>query len=187
MQFRTPAPGHSALAQGVWGSSTIVRPYPVKPLRSSTSPYSWVRGTLAQSSATQPARGSETILSEAFSWGMGSEGQLGTGAAADASEPTPPTSAPFDTRKSIRVSAGGQHTVLLLEETKELSPPPENKVEMETVEETAEEQEPEEEKVEKKRPAKRQKKQEQDEEISSTSTAQSAETKPEVTFCTSSS
>ncbi|XP_013178630.1 PREDICTED: regulator of chromosome condensation-like [Papilio xuthus] len=120
-----------------------------------------------------------TDSGEAFSWGMGSEGQLGTGAAADASEPTPPTSAPFDTRKPIRVSAGGQHTVLLLEETKELSPPPENKEEMETVEETAEEQEPEEEKVEKKRPAKRQKKQEQDEEISSTSTAQSAETKPE--------
>ncbi|KPJ02033.1 Regulator of chromosome condensation [Papilio xuthus] len=55
-----------------------------------------------------------TDSGEAFSWGMGSEGQLGTGAAADASEPTPPTSAPFDTRKPIRVSAGGQHTVLLL-------------------------------------------------------------------------
>ncbi|XP_013145733.1 PREDICTED: regulator of chromosome condensation-like [Papilio polytes] len=114
-----------------------------------------------------------TDTGEVFSWGMGSEGQLGTGAAADASEPTAPV-APHASAP-LAVSAGGQHTVLLLEETKELSPPPENKAEIETQEETTEEQETE----EKKRPAKRQKKQEQDEEISSTSTAQSAEAKPE--------
>ncbi|KPJ05092.1 hypothetical protein RR46_00772 [Papilio xuthus] len=56
MQLRTPAPGLDvAVAQGVWDSPKVVRPYPLKPLGPFTTPYGWVAGTLTQSSATQPA------------------------------------------------------------------------------------------------------------------------------------
>ncbi|CAH2062022.1 unnamed protein product, partial [Iphiclides podalirius] len=127
-----------------------------------------------------------TDTGEVFAWGMGSEGQLGTGAAADALEPAPAHAAPFDGRPAARVAAGGQHTALLLEESKETSPAPESeKEEVEQQQEATEDsQESEKEKEKEKpkaRPAKRQKKQEQDEEISSTSSAQAsevAETKP---------
>ncbi|CAH0718614.1 unnamed protein product, partial [Brenthis ino] len=109
-----------------------------------------------------------TDTGEVYAWGMGSEGQLGTGARADAAEPQRLSPA------ALRASAGGQHSVLLQEDPtaqKEASPAPEKETEEEKIEP-----------VEEKRPSKRQKKQEQDEEISSTSSAQTAdvtEVKPE--------
>lgn len=103
---------------------------------------------------------------EVYAWGMGSEGQLGTGARNDCGEPSlailPIPAGVTTARPALRVAAGGQHAVLLVEDPtsqKEASPVPENEKEEEKAE-------PKEEK----RPNKRQKKQEQDEEISSTST-----------------
>ncbi|XP_047541079.1 regulator of chromosome condensation-like [Vanessa atalanta] len=106
-----------------------------------------------------------TDTGEAYAWGMGSEGQLGTGARADCAEPA----RALQPRPALRVAAGGQHAVLLVEDPtaqKEASPAPEMETEEETVEPVEEE---------KKRPTKRPKKQEQDEEISSTSSAQPAD------------
>ncbi|KPJ16011.1 hypothetical protein RR48_05356 [Papilio machaon] len=40
-----------AVAQGVWDSPKVVRPYPLKPLGPSMTPCGWVPGTLEQSSA----------------------------------------------------------------------------------------------------------------------------------------
>lgn len=114
-----------------------------------------------------------TDTGEVYAWGMGSEGQLGTGACSDAAEPT------LVLPHGLLVSAGGQHTVLLQEDPsgpKEDTPEPEKetaeqKEEEEEVEQEAE-TEPEKPKA---RPAKRQKKQEQEDEVSSTSSAQPAE------------
>ncbi|CAK1595156.1 unnamed protein product, partial [Parnassius mnemosyne] len=123
-----------------------------------------------------------TDAGEVFAWGMGSEGQLGTGAAADVSEPAPALAAAYQARPAVRVSAGGQHAALLLpedESTAESPAPEDEKEEVEQEkEETEEKQQPEKEKEKEKtkgRPTKRQKKQEQDEEISSTSSAQASE------------
>ncbi|XP_072933986.1 regulator of chromosome condensation isoform X2 [Epargyreus clarus] len=104
-----------------------------------------------------------TDTGEVLAWGMGSEGQLGTGASADAPEPT--AAVVVGGRTPVHISAGGQHTVLLVVDPsapKESSPAPE----AEEQEEKVETEEPE---REKERPRKRQRKQEQDEEISSTS------------------
>ncbi|XP_028157340.1 regulator of chromosome condensation-like isoform X4 [Ostrinia furnacalis] len=110
---------------------------------------------------------------EVFAWGMGSEGQLGTGNCNDAAEPAlAPLAAPA---APLRVCAGGQHTVLLLEEPqsqKEESPAPEEETSEQkadaVTEEDEEEKEPE---VERKKPrgGKRPKKQQQEDEVSSTS------------------
>ncbi|XP_035450954.1 regulator of chromosome condensation isoform X2 [Spodoptera frugiperda] len=103
------------------------------------------------------------------SWGMGSEGQLGTGACNDAAEPTAAVTPALADRTPLHVSAGGQHTVLLVEDPtaqKEASPPPES----ETSEQKGDSQSAESEEEEP-RPAKRPKN-EQEGEISSTSSAQ---------------
>ncbi|XP_022828532.1 regulator of chromosome condensation isoform X1 [Spodoptera litura] len=103
------------------------------------------------------------------SWGMGSEGQLGTGACNDASEPTAAVTPALAERTPLHVSAGGQHTVLLVEDPsalKEASPPPES----ETSEQKGDSQSAESEEEEP-QPAKRPKN-EQEGEISSTSSAQ---------------
>ncbi|KAG6464832.1 hypothetical protein O3G_MSEX014755 [Manduca sexta] len=107
-----------------------------------------------------------TAEGEVYSWGMGSEGQLGTGACADAAEPV---AVPHGDRPTIQVSAGGQHTVLLVEDTsstKEPSPAPDQ----EMAEQTTEDENTEEEEVKAKRP-----KNEQEGEISSTSSAHASE------------
>ncbi|XP_052742751.1 regulator of chromosome condensation [Bicyclus anynana] len=107
-----------------------------------------------------------TSSGEVMSWGMGSEGQLGTGSSQDAAEPTSAVCATHQDRTPIHVSAGGQHTVLLVEDPnpqKERSPTPEKETQEEKTEPVEEEK--------KKRPTKRQKKQEQDEEITSTSSS----------------
>lgn len=54
---------------------------------------------------------------EVLAWGMGSEGQLGTGTCSDAAEPAPALPAAFQGRLPLAVSAGGQHTVLLVVST----------------------------------------------------------------------
>ncbi|XP_028027554.1 regulator of chromosome condensation [Bombyx mandarina] len=82
-----------------------------------------------------------TDSGEVYSWGMGSEGQLGTGESEDLNEPT---LAAVDSRAPLRVSAGGQHTVLLVEETssqREPSPIPERETESQQSEDTEEEEE----------------------------------------------
>ncbi|XP_030767877.1 regulator of chromosome condensation [Sitophilus oryzae] len=50
-----------------------------------------------------------------FGWGMGSNGQLGLGEEEDCFEPTLIQSKQLKDRKVIRVSSGGQHTVILCE------------------------------------------------------------------------
>lgn len=113
---------------------------------------------------------SVTSEGEVYAWGMGSEGQLGTGASADCSEPahvSPVALASPALTIALQVSAGGQHSVLLQEDPtaqKEASPAPEKETVEDKVETVVEKEE--------KRPKKRQKKQEQDEEISSTSSVQ---------------
>ncbi|XP_047509678.1 regulator of chromosome condensation isoform X1 [Pieris napi] len=73
-----------------------------------------------------------TETGEVLGWGMGSEGQLGTGTSSDANEPTPSiclgVNLSAGSHKPARISAGGQHTVLFVEDTspqKEPSPKPE--------------------------------------------------------------
>ncbi|KAH9634843.1 hypothetical protein HF086_016122, partial [Spodoptera exigua] len=108
-------------------------------------------------------------LGSVVSWGMGSEGQLGTGACNDAAEPTAAVTPALAERTPLHISAGGQHTVLLVEDPtsqKEASPPPES----ETSEQKGDSQSAESEEEEPK-PAKRPKN-EQEGEISSTSSAQ---------------
>ncbi|CAH0598770.1 unnamed protein product [Chrysodeixis includens] len=118
-----------------------------------------------------------TDTGEVLSWGMGSEGQLGTGQCADAAEPTPaltpPGAAPPATRPA-RISAGGQHTVLLQEDSssqKEASPPPES----ESSEQKTESQSTEDEEEEQEASPPKRAKTEQEGEISSTSSAQPSE------------
>ncbi|KAJ8707946.1 hypothetical protein PYW08_010312 [Mythimna loreyi] len=110
-----------------------------------------------------------TDSGEIVAWGMGSEGQLGTGQSADAAEPVAAVTPPLSARTPAHVSAGGQHTVLLVEDPssqKESSPPPES----ETSEQKGDSQSADSEEEEAV-PAKRQKS-EQEGEISSTSSAQ---------------
>uniref|UniRef100_A0A2A4JIE7 Regulator of chromosome condensation n=1 Tax=Heliothis virescens TaxID=7102 RepID=A0A2A4JIE7_HELVI len=112
-----------------------------------------------------------TDTGEVYSWGMGSEGQLGTGACADAAEPSAAVTPPLQARTPVHISAGGQHTVLRVEDpasSKEDSPAPES----ETSEQKAEPlSQDDEEPAPPKRP-----RTEQEGEISSTSTAQPADT-----------
>lgn len=54
------------------------------------------------------------VTGEVVSWGMGSEGTLGTGQSADCSTPTPAVTPPLAPRVPVHISAGGQHTVLLV-------------------------------------------------------------------------
>lgn len=106
---------------------------------------------------------------EVFSWGMGSEGQLGTGSSADAAAPAPALLPAADHLTPTRVSAGGQHTLLLVEDRssqKRESPPPEEETAEEKTQDTEEE---EEEKPQKKR----QKKQEKEDVVTSTSVEES--------------
>lgn len=48
-----------------------------------------------------------------FAWGMGTNGQLGTGDEEDVYVPTKILSKELKERKVYQVSGGGQHTVLL--------------------------------------------------------------------------
>ncbi|XP_063370605.1 regulator of chromosome condensation [Cydia amplana] len=109
-----------------------------------------------------------TDTGEVLGWGMGSEGQLGTGSATDAAAPTPAVAA-FQPRRPGKVAAGAQHTALLALDTspvKEKSPTPE----METEEQPVEVKETK----GKDKPKGRQKlkRGEQEDEVSSTSSAQ---------------
>lgn len=53
------------------------------------------------------------ILGELYGWGMGTNGQLGTGEEDDCELPTLIKSKQLQDRKVVRVSSGGQHTVIL--------------------------------------------------------------------------
>lgn len=53
---------------------------------------------------------------ECFSWGMGSNGQLGLSDEEDAWEPNKMTGKQLEQRKVMAVSGGGQHTVLIVQE-----------------------------------------------------------------------
>ncbi|CAH0757279.1 unnamed protein product [Diatraea saccharalis] len=111
-----------------------------------------------------------TDTGEVLAWGMGSEGQLGTGASCDAEEPAPAPAPP-----ARHVAAGGQHAVLLTDDPvsqKEESPAPEPETaEQKTDEAREDEEEPQVPEKKKPRGTKRQKKQEQEDEVSSTSSA----------------
>lgn len=48
-----------------------------------------------------------------FGWGMGTSGQLGTGEENDCVEPTLIKSKQLENRQVLKVSSGGQHTVIL--------------------------------------------------------------------------
>ncbi|XP_049882185.1 regulator of chromosome condensation-like isoform X2 [Pectinophora gossypiella] len=119
-----------------------------------------------------------TDTGEIYAWGMGSEGQLGTGGSADATEPTLAVSSAMQGHTPIHVAAGGQHTVLLVEDPnakREASPAPEKETEEEKIEEKSEEEpEPEPEKP-KGRGHARGRKQEQEEEVSSSTSSAHAQ------------
>lgn len=53
---------------------------------------------------------------KAYSWGMGSNQQLGIGSDDDKDEPTLLTGAQVKDRKVIRISSGGQHTLFIAAE-----------------------------------------------------------------------
>ena len=52
-----------------------------------------------------------------FSWGMGTNGQLGHGGEEDAWEPVEMGGKQLETRSVIGVDAGGQHTILVASES----------------------------------------------------------------------
>lgn len=52
-------------------------------------------------------------VGELYGWGMGTNGQLGTGEEDDCDEPTLIKSKQLSDKQVIRVSSGGQHTVIL--------------------------------------------------------------------------
>ena len=52
-----------------------------------------------------------------FSWGMGTNGQLGHGGEEDAWEPVEMGGKQLETRSVVGVDAGGQHTILLASES----------------------------------------------------------------------
>merc|ERR1719423_489917 len=54
---------------------------------------------------------------QCFSWGMGTNGQLGHGGEEDAWEPVEIGGKQLETRSVIGVDAGGQHTILLASES----------------------------------------------------------------------
>lgn len=105
-----------------------------------------------------------TSAGELFSWGMGSEGQLGCGSCDDRSIPLPCAGGVLDDHTPIGVSAGGQHTLCLLRSNAQ----PESTSKA-SQKETAEQKTTAKEKEKEKRPAKRQKV--TDPEVSSSSTA----------------
>lgn len=75
--------------------------------------------TLAEKKCISIAAGTSTSFAvtdkgEVFAWGMGSEGQLGTGAEEDVDTPRLITGKALQGRRAVKVSAGGQHTVLLV-------------------------------------------------------------------------
>ena len=51
---------------------------------------------------------------EAYSWGMGTNHQLGTGEEEDSWSPTKITGKKMENRRVLAVSAGGQHAALLI-------------------------------------------------------------------------
>merc|ERR1712080_169999 len=57
---------------------------------------------------------------ELYSWGMGTNGQLGTGEEEDVWEPFLVKSKQLANRKVIAVSSGGQHTVILAKDNEEV-------------------------------------------------------------------
>ncbi|ENN70867.1 regulator of chromosome condensation [Dendroctonus ponderosae] len=65
---------------------------------------------VACGSATSFAVSAQGIL---YGWGMGTNGQLGLGEDDDYDEPTQVKSKQMNDRKIVRVSSGGQHTVIL--------------------------------------------------------------------------
>ncbi|VVC94522.1 unnamed protein product [Leptidea sinapis] len=107
-----------------------------------------------------------TDSGEVYAWGMGSEGQLGTGGSSDANEPTIVQPVLPDNTVPVAVAAGAQHTVLLVDKSvqKEATPQPEP----EPVEDVVD-PEPVEEKPRSKRAK------EQDQHISSTSSQSDAQ------------
>jgi regulator of chromosome condensation len=54
-----------------------------------------------------------TAEGECFSWGMGTNGQLGLGDEEDAWEPTRMIGKQLEHRRVVAVSGGGQHTVVI--------------------------------------------------------------------------
>ncbi|XP_075987521.1 regulator of chromosome condensation 1 isoform X2 [Anticarsia gemmatalis] len=116
-----------------------------------------------------------THTGEVVSWGMGSEGTLGTGHSRDCAAPTAAVTPALAPRVPVHVSAGGQHTVLLVEDPnpqKEDSPPPESETsEQKTEQDSQDSQESQEEDE----PKSKKQKSEQEGEISSTSSAQISE------------
>ena len=54
-----------------------------------------------------------TTEGQLFSWGMGTNGQLGTGEEEDLWQPTLMKSRQLEGRRVLAVSAGGQHTLVL--------------------------------------------------------------------------
>ena len=63
-------------------------------------------GTICSFAVSEPG--------EVFSWGMGTNLQLGTGEEADAWEPVKVTGKKMENKKVIAVSGGGQHTAILV-------------------------------------------------------------------------
>lgn len=119
-----------------------------------------------------------THTGSVVSWGMGSEGTLGTGQANDCTAPTPAVTPPLAQRVPVQVSAGGQHTVLLVEDPnpqKEDTPPPES----ETSEQKTEQEDSQSEELPEDKPKSKRQKNEQEGEISSTSSAQPSEVSEE--------
>lgn len=53
------------------------------------------------------------IPGDLYGWGMGTNGQLGTGEEDDCESPTLIKSKQLQDKKVLRVSSGGQHTVIL--------------------------------------------------------------------------
>ncbi|CAG4993042.1 unnamed protein product, partial [Colias eurytheme] len=106
-----------------------------------------------------------TDSGEVLAWGMGSEGQLGTGSTSDAIEPTASVCVGLgNTTTPLRISAGGQHSVLFVEDKspqKEKTPQPEEEVTPSDIEMAD-------------KPKAKKAKQEQDEHISSTSSQSEA-------------
>ncbi|KAI5639587.1 regulator of chromosome condensation (RCC1) repeat domain-containing protein [Phthorimaea operculella] len=118
-----------------------------------------------------------TDTGEVFAWGMGSEGQLGTGSCSDAPSPAPAHPAALAGKRARAVRAGGQHTVLLVEDpnaAQAASPAPDAETsDQHTGDEPSEPREPEPVPAKKARgrATKRGLKQDQEEEVSSTSSA----------------
>lgn len=57
------------------------------------------------------------LIGELYGWGMGTTGELGTGNDEDCLEPTLVQGKQLLNRQVIKVSSGGQHTVVLAKTT----------------------------------------------------------------------